>query len=681
MRRNRLVAAMVAATPAVALAIVGLTPSRPVPLLQTFAFPAGMRLVAESSGGRAEIAELPERDTARFSLVGVTWDDPKAVAAGTIEVRTRPSGTGTWTPWQVLETDAPDESGGAEGPGVRGASDPLWVGPSTGVQARVITGSGARALPAGMRVDLINPDATSSSSAAMTPAAFEKPRRKAGVEIPARPVPKMLTRAAWGANERIVKESPSYTGDVEVFFVHHTATGNNYSCKTSTSIVRGIQAYQVKSKGWNDVGYNFLVDKCGTIFEGRGGGVTHNVLGAHTLGFNSNASAVAVIGDFRSVAIPAAARLSVAQLAAYKLGGDGNAPAGRTTMVSGGSPKFTAGRRVLLNRISGHRDAGLTECPGKALYAQLPSIRSLAGAAPSSLAFRKLSGAWLWSGTYWTQGALRPLWDLITSSRMINRFDVYVDGKLALSRANGFRLANLTLEPGEHTVAVQAVHLSGRTATATVQVVADATPPDFTGLPRATITGGTVGVTAPVRLSWSATDPAGLRGVTVAGASEAALAGSIKSLTGTARVGEESTWTVTATDHAGNERAAAVSRTPGVLQETEAVRTGSWRDRPDPGHLGGAAAAAATDASSLSWTFTGSSAGLVVGRTTNSGRVKVYVDGDFQGYADTHATAPVYRRVIWARSWTDAGQHTVRVEPEGTAGRPGVIIDGLAYLE
>ncbi|GAA4590671.1 hypothetical protein BJY16_000019 [Actinoplanes octamycinicus] len=706
MRRNRLVTAMVAATPAIALAIVGLAPAAAPPLLQTFALTGGMRLVAETG---SQAAVLPERHTKRFSLVGVTWDDPRATATGTIEVRTRPVGGRSWTPWQVLETDAPDESGGTEGPGVRGASDPLWVGPSNGVQARVIAAGGVSALPAGLRVDLINPDAyepektgpekagpdkagpektepgepqgTRLEKTTMVPAALTKPRRTAGVEIPPRPVPKLMTRAAWGANEKIVKEAPSYTGPVEVFFVHHTATGNGYSCRTSTSVVRGIEAYQVKSKGWNDIGYNFLVDKCGTVFEGRRGGVTRNVLGAHTLGFNTNASAVAVIGDYRAATLSSAARLSVAQLAAYKLGAHGNAPAGRVVVTSGGGPKYKVGRRVTLNRISGHRDAGLTECPGNALYAQLPAIRRLAGAGPSGLHVAKVSRAWLWSGTYWTTGRLVPLWDLATSTRMINRFDVYVDGRLALSRANWTRLGELSLAPGAHTVAIRAVHLSGRTATVSIPVVADVTPPDFTTLPQADLTAGTVGPSTPVRLSWTATDPAGLRGVQVSGRSEALLGGSIRSVTGTAPIGVASSWTVTATDHAGNRREATLGRTPQVLQETEATRTGSWRASSDTGHLGGAAASAATAGSTLTWTFTGRSAALVVGRTTTTGRVKVFVDGEFQGYVDTRATAPLYRRAVWTRSWPDSGSHTVRVEPEGTAARPKVIIDGLVYLD
>ncbi|AEV87702.1 N-acetylmuramoyl-L-alanine amidase [Actinoplanes sp. SE50] len=683
MRRNRLAArlvtALVAVTPAIALALVGLgpAPAGGDPLLQTFALTGGLRLAADGAGADVE-RSLPERDTKPFSLVGVTWDDPRAVAAGTIQVRTRPAGRRTWTPWRELETDAPDESGGQA---VRGASDPLWVGPSDGVQARVIAAGAARALPAGMRVDLINPDARPAPVAdAMAPAAAERLRRIAGVEIPDRPVPRMLTRAAWGADERMVREKPAYTGPVQVFFVHHTATGNDYSCGSSTSVVRGIQAYQVKSKGWNDIGYNFLVDKCGTIFEGRRGGITRNVLGAHTLGFNTDASAVAVIGDYRGTAAGSATEVAVAQLAAYKLGAAGNAPDGRVVVTSGGGPKYRPGTRVRLYRISGHRDAGLTECPGTSLYRRLPAIRALAGGAPAGLRFAKLTGSTRWGGAYWTRGSLTPLWSLSTPGQLLNRFDVYVDGDLVLSRASTERLGQLQLSPGPHTVTVKALHLSGRSATATVKVIADVEPPAFTTLPQASLSSGTIGTSTPVRLDWSADDPAGIRAAAISGASRATLDGAIRSLTGTAPVGAASSWTVAVTDHAGNERTASISRTPAIVADSDATRTGSWRTVSDSHHLGGAASAAASDSAALSWTFTGRSAAVVAARNPAAGRLKIYLDGDFLGYVDLRSAAPQYRRLVWTQAWSTANEHTVKVVPEATAGRPTVTVDGLAYL-
>jgi hypothetical protein len=645
-----------------------------------------MRLVSARSVVAPRTAELARRDTAPFSLVGVTWADPRSTPQGAIEVRARRLGTGTWSPWQPLETDNPDASAG--GPGVRGGSDPLWVGPSDGVQARVIAAGNAE-LPAGLRVDLINPDAPEMAPVARAERVGrdERGRNKKGdpaaeapVVLPVRPVPRLVTRSGWGADETIVKDRPEYTGAVHIVFVHHTATGNAYDCAESASIVRGIQRFHVKSKGWNDLGYNFLVDKCGRIFEGRGGGVNRSVLGAHTLGFNANASAVAVIGDYRSSGIPAAARASVAQLAAYKLGAWSNPPLGKVGLVSAGSDRFPAGRTALLNRISGHRDTGRTECPGNALYAQLPAIRAAAGAAPAGLRYRGVNGATAYGGKYYTKGAAGPAWDLSTPTRMMDRFEVWVDGRLSAAAPSGHRQAAVRLEPGAHKVVVKAVHLSGKAATATAEVIVDPVAPEFSETPLVALREGTVGATVPVRVGWAATDTSGLRSVRVRGTDTANLSGGTRQYTATARLGEPATWVVTATDRAGNSANGSVTRTPVLLTEAEATRTGTWRTVRDPGYLGGEAVAGSAAGASMSWTFAGSSAALVASRTASSGRVRIYVDDEFQGIVDLRSASAKNGQAVWARSWRGSGTHTVRAQAEGSTGRPSVVLDGLVYL-
>jgi hypothetical protein len=677
---RRFLAALVAAVPAVAVTVAIAGPGEPGtdgPVLQTFAFghPSGMKLAA---GGKAPLfqsrgyAELPRRSTAPFSMLGVTWTDPKAASSGRIEVRTRAAGTDRWTPWQLLETDNPDASGGTEG--ARGASDPLWVGLSDGVQARMA----GRSLPDGLRVDLINPDGEPAGTAAprMAPVAITESAVRRSPNLPARPVPALVTRAGWGAKEAMVEETPVYTGPIQIAFVHHTATGNDYSCEDSAGIVRGILAYQVKSKGWNDIGYNFLIDKCGTIFEGRAGGVHRSVLGAHTLGFNNNATAIAVIGDFRAVRIPVAARLSVSQVAAYKLGAWGSPPAGRVAYVSGGSNKYPAGRTAVLGRISGHRDAGQTECPGNALYLQLPAIRSIAGGAPVGLRYQELGGAGAYAGKFYTRGLVQPLWTLSTPSRMMDRFEVWLDGRLFTAGSSGNRLARLQLPAGEHTVAVKAVHLSGRTALTSTRVLADPEPPRFTSEPQVSLRTGAMTGAVPVRVGWAATDDNGLRSVRVAGTGRAVLGGTARTFDTTATLGETGAWTVTAADRAGNIRSASVTRTPAVIAEAGARRTGTWRTLRDPGYLGSEAASASARGASLTWTVTGRSAALVAGRTAASGRVRIFLDGRDQGVVDLNSPTVRYRQAVWTRMWPESGEHTIKVQVESRT----AILDGVTYL-
>jgi N-acetylmuramoyl-L-alanine amidase-like protein len=640
------------------------------PALQTVALET-VALETAALARRGGVVAGARRDTAPFSLLGVTWSDPRRGLAGTVRVRTRALGTGRWSAWRTLEAD----------PGLptdrRGATDPLWTGPADGVQARIDGGP----LPAGLRLDLINPDAAPVRAPGPALARVAHSRSAAAVAMPTRPVPRMVTRAGWGANERIVRDAPEYTGPVEVFFVHHTATGNGYLCADSPGIVRGIQAYQVNSKGWDDIGYNFLVDKCGTVFEGRAGGVGRSVLGAHTLGFNTDASAIAVIGTYDRGGVSARVRTAIATVAAYKLGAAGNDPAGRVVLGSGGSDRFPAGTRVTLNRISGHRDTGRTECPGTSLQGQLPAIRAIAGAAPYRLRLLSLAGANRSGTTYYTRGALRPLWTLDTPSALINRFEVLVDGVLTVAAPGSHRTAAVQVSPGAHTVTVRALHLSGRTASLTYRVVADGTAPAFTAGPDVALRTGSLNGTVPVRLGWSAADAGGLAGVHLLTPVAAALGTDAHTWHGTLRPAVPTTFALRAADRAGNVANASVTRTPIVLSEAGADRTGTWRTLSDPAYLGGAALGAVDAGASATFTFTGRSAALAVGRGAASGQVRIVVDGYDQGLVDLRAPSTGYRQAVWTHYWPAVAPHAVRVQVAGTPGRPGVVLDGLVYLK
>ncbi|MFE6819559.1 peptidoglycan recognition protein [Streptomyces sp. NPDC057677] len=190
------------------------------------------------------------------------------------------------------------------------------------------------------------------------------------------PRPKIITRAGWGADERIREKGFVYTKTIKAAFVHHSATGNNYTCAQAPSVLRSIYRYHVQSSGWRDFGYNFAVDKCGNIYEGRAGGVAKPVLGAHTLGFNTNSMGIAVLGTFTKSNPPAAVVTAVARLTAWKLGLHGVNPKGSAYLVSGGGNLYKKGSTVKLNAIAGHRDGFATECPGARLYGKLGTART-----------------------------------------------------------------------------------------------------------------------------------------------------------------------------------------------------------------------------------------------------------------------------------------------------------------
>ncbi|MFF9509597.1 peptidoglycan recognition protein [Streptomyces sp. NPDC014724] len=361
---------------------------------------------------------LLERDVRPFSLVGVVWDDPDTELHGTVQVRTRALGTTRWSDWQDLETHNAEH--GAD-PGtteresgtVRGSTAPLWVGDSDGVSVRVRPATpdpqdrteSAVPLPTGLRLELVDPgkdpqpvpaagpessgDDEGSRATALDGRVLPALSRaesealgeaEAGLAPGAQPYigprPRIITRKGWGADEKLRERSLVYTKTVKAAFIHHSATGNNYTCSQAPAVLRGIYRYHVKSSGWRDIGYNFAVDKCGNIYEGRAGGVTKPVLGAHTLGFNANSMGIAVLGTFTGSNPSASAVNAIAKLTAWKLGLFGADPSGRTTLVSGGGNKFKKGTKATLNVISGHRDGFATECPGARLYKKLGSART-----------------------------------------------------------------------------------------------------------------------------------------------------------------------------------------------------------------------------------------------------------------------------------------------------------------
>jgi hypothetical protein len=303
------------------------------------------------------------RSAAHFELLGVTW---RAGSTADLTVLVRTHGAGGWTEWNALEpADTPEKTEGD----VRDGTEPLYAGPSDGYQVRIDVRNGA--LPADVKVDLIDPGSSKADSTVGTSS-------PAAVASAATSQPPILTRAQWGADERLRSGSPSYSATIKAGFVHHTASANGYAAGDVPKILRGIYAYHTQSNGWSDIGYNFLVDRFGRLWEGRYGGITRPVMGAHTGGFNVDTFAVSAIGNYDKVAAPPAMTHAIARLLAWKLALHYRDPAGKTTLTStgGGTSRYVAGTKVTIDVVSAHRNMGYTSCPGANLYAKMPAIRT-----------------------------------------------------------------------------------------------------------------------------------------------------------------------------------------------------------------------------------------------------------------------------------------------------------------
>jgi len=323
--------------------------------------PEGVIRDAHPPSGLVPVVSTPELETNSFSLAAVTWRG--STPGSDLEAYIRTRSGGHWTAWFPLPNEAdghaPDP-GSSEARRQRQGTAPLLSAPSDGIQVRVDTRGGV--LPADMRVDLVDPGSSAAGAGTTIAPALALPSKT--ISMSSSPEPPIRSRAQWGADESKVKEPPEY-GTVKGAFVHHTVNSNSYSESDVPALIRAIYAYHVDSRGWNDIGYNFIVDRFGRIWEGRKGGVDRAVIGAHTAGYNSQAFAMAALGTFDSVSAPDPVITAYTQLFAWKFAIHGVDPRRTTYYNTNGN-----------NPISGHRDVNSTECPGDALYAQLPRIRS-----------------------------------------------------------------------------------------------------------------------------------------------------------------------------------------------------------------------------------------------------------------------------------------------------------------
>ena len=305
----------------------------------------------------------PARRIDDFGLVGVTWTRGFDDTDMTVQVRLRTDGA--WADWEELEVESDEGEGGRDG------TEPLWVGSADGVAVRVTSPTGER--PSGLAVATIDPGSTPSTSTTASPAFYEGGADSAVTQVadgaPAyTPKPAIISRSSWGAKKNTYCDSPRTGNETRGVVVHHTAGSNSYSASQSAGIVRATQAYHMKGRDWCDIGYNFLVDKYGRIFEGRVGGVDRAVRGAHAgdKSVNTYTMGVSMMGTYTSSAPSAATKDAMVKLIGWRLG----------TTFHPATGKYKVGS-YSLNRIAGHRNVVGTACPGNAAYAWLSASGGL----------------------------------------------------------------------------------------------------------------------------------------------------------------------------------------------------------------------------------------------------------------------------------------------------------------
>lgn len=327
-----------------------------------FARPLG-RLVA------GEVRTIAVRKP--VSLAAVRWSSP---ADARLMLRARRL-DGRWGPWGTAA------SAGHDGDGVQArghVGEGLWLGRTTELQVRSRNAAhdvSVQFVPA--EAGTVTPALARVSVADRAPLAAGLPL--AGPALPAGPgQPPIIARAAWAGNDHRPVGGPEY-GAIEMGIVHHTENPNGYAPGEVPAMLRAIYEFHVHGRGWFDIGYNFVVDRFGRIWEARQGGIDLPVVGAQAGDWNGISFGVSLLGTYTAVPPSRQALDALERLLAWKLALSGLPAIGEISAVASPSDisytQFRPGEHVRFPRIAGHRQVDSTDCPGNALFAELPAVR------------------------------------------------------------------------------------------------------------------------------------------------------------------------------------------------------------------------------------------------------------------------------------------------------------------
>lgn len=350
-------------------------------------------------------------ETIDFIAAGLTWN--ASTTENVVEASVRVREGDQWSDWNELEIHPIDRESGVTI--TKQGTEPLITNGANAFQARVLTESGD--VPGGLEVTVIDPG-ESPTDGELTPAspALEEEPVEAELSSSVAPAttgvdasasvrlassitpaesgmtraiqassnanvlkPAIVTRSQWGANESWAVDS-AQSPKLDAMYIHHTAGTNNYSAAQAYQQIRAIYSYHARTLNWGDIGYQFLVDRYGTIYEGRRGALTSLPVGAQAGGFNTNTIGISAMGNF-DVAQPPAAMVEALQKVlawqGYRHGLKANSNTQLTSRATpGSSAKYPGGTKVTVPVILGHRDTNSTACPGRYLYPKLSSMRT-----------------------------------------------------------------------------------------------------------------------------------------------------------------------------------------------------------------------------------------------------------------------------------------------------------------
>ncbi|NTW00420.1 MAG: N-acetylmuramoyl-L-alanine amidase [Oscillochloris sp.] len=318
--------------------------------------------------GLADVGYLSSITEAQpFTHMLLRWEtETSAENLITLEVRASLDGS-SWTSWGAVAED-PDLWQPADGAAVH------WG-------ATVYAGEGARfwqvrasflpasdgSMPTLQRIDVNTVDAR-----------FGPQNPSPDASLASISKPSVVSRTAWGNPDGQSSQATPVYYPVNHIVVHHTADSNSLtgSEKSWSDRVRAEWSFHTYTRGWGDVGYNYLIDPNGVVYEGRAGG--DDAVAFHDTA-NYGSMGVSLLGTYTSVEPTSAAQSSLVELLAWKADQKQIDPLGSSYYYgcahSTYCAPFNAG--AVVSNIAGHRQVtpGHTTCPGDSLQTLLPGIR------------------------------------------------------------------------------------------------------------------------------------------------------------------------------------------------------------------------------------------------------------------------------------------------------------------
>ncbi len=304
-------------------------------------------------------ATTPQDVNPSLAAVGITWEKGTGVGSQVQYRALKGDAWGEWTNVTVDTSSGPDES--AAGSVTRVGSELIMLSGASKVQARVL--GGPAQVPVDPEVTVIDPGVSEADKA--------PEQQPAGAAHAAVVRPQILSRAQWGADETWRTGRPM-SNTVKGVIIHHTADTNNYTRDQVPGMMRSMYRYATKTLGWDDIAYNYVIDRWGRIWQGRAWLYPEQpVFPAAHLSNNDRAMGVSMLGNYESEVLSTPARKSLERIIGWAATQYGFDPSGRMLIYNN-----KTAREEWMPTITGHRDNYFTACPGANLYPLIPSIRA-----------------------------------------------------------------------------------------------------------------------------------------------------------------------------------------------------------------------------------------------------------------------------------------------------------------